>query len=596
MTKLPTMRLSLFIVLICGIPLVFASDVTIQGKTFQVDKEILSNSQLLHSATKSKSKKTADRKPIQKSQTRLLPPCPPPPGTPSTITPTQNPLAPAVTFFPNNSVANALVPPPQTLGVNFQAGTQATNPSYLGSSIDPMGVVGPTQFVMTINPGLVTFDKLGNPDDILNIDPSGFLNLDGDFSLFLSTTDNRIRYDKFTDRFYYIILNFDQNGTGIGGGFCIAVSDSGRLSNATKWTVVNIFDQTILPDSIGCGGDQNSLIDFPTLGIDQNALYIGVTMFDNDSGLFSSNTLFVVQKASLLANGPAFITTFRDVVGFPGDTVPFRDASSTFQGVDNFDSNAQFGYFIGQDPTMWGRLILFRVINPGTTSPTLSPAIPIDVPTTGSGEYFPAKQIPFSGNLFGDLGKLDVLDDRPQMAHIRNGQLYTIHTILVFANGVGDPNGDRAAQRWYQIDVTGGGTEIATTVPTLVQAGTLWDPSPTNPLFYSYGAIMTNKRGDLTVCGTVSSNTLNASAFFTGRLTSDTLGTLRIGATVNDIIYAQGQGTFTQSLGRNEAGGQRWGDFSYTSVDPTDDMTMWTIQNIVFNGLYPAAIAQLLAP
>ena len=43
--------------------------------------------------------------------------------------------------------------------------------------------------------------------------------------------------------------------------------------------------------------------------------------------------------------------------------------------------------------------------------------------------------------------------------------------------------------------------------------------------------------------------------------------------------------------------GRRWGDYSFTSVDPNDDMTMWTIQEYV-NGTntYGVRVAKLLAP
>jgi hypothetical protein len=45
------------------------------------------------------------------------------------------------------------------------------------------------------------------------------------------------------------------------------------------------------------------------------------------------------------------------------------------------------------------------------------------------------------------------------------------------------------------------------------------------------------------------------------------------------------------------AGGRRWGDYSFTSLDPLDDMTMWTVQEYcVATNSYGARVAQLKAP
>jgi hypothetical protein len=541
-------------------------------------------------------KKTVPHKGIiqavqQKRSVRLLPPCPPAPSMPgAAVVPTQNALALAVTFFPNNSASNSAAPAPQTIGVHFTAGSLATFPSFLGSVPGTMGVAGPTQYVMGINGGLVSFEKNGTPDGFLYTENASFLDLDGDFSLFVDYSNGQLRYDSFTDRYYYTILNFDSNGNAYPNGFSIAVSDSGQITNATTWTVVNVFNTSVLPNEIGCGGDQNQFLDYGVMAIDQHALYISFNLFFEGTELFTSNSILVIQKESLLQDGPAFISAFYDVSGYPGSllpTNPIREATSSLTPVDNFDSDPEFGYIIGQSTTEFGSLVMYRVSNPGTTSPTLSLPIFIDVPTTGSNMLL---QVPFQGNLFGTLGQLGGIDDRIIQAHIRNNQLYAVHTIPVTAAGVGSPSGDRYGQRWYQFNV-------ATVTPTLVQAGTLWDQSPNNTLHYIYGSIMTNARGDLAISGTVAGPTLEPSAFVVGRLTSDPLGTLRVGAVVNDIIYAQGLGAFSQYLGTARGGGgQRWGDYSHMSLDPEDNATMWTIQQVTDNGLYRLVAAQLLAP
>lgn len=577
-TFLKRLPLQLLAMLVIILPTyTFAKQSTIKSASYTAPKKTLTQQKVAQYIQK-------------KRNLRLLPPCPPAPGVPAAApVPTQNGLAPAVTFFPNNGVFNSAAAAPQIIGVNFSAGSLATFPSYLSTVPGTMGVAGPSQFVMGINNGLVSFDKDENRDGFLDTENASFLDLDGDFSLFISAVNPHLRYDKFSDRYYYTIANFDNAGSTFPNGLSIAVSDSGTLSNATTWTVVNIFNNSVIPDSIGCGGDQNQFFDYAPMAIDQNAIYVSFNVFFQASDLFTSNTVFVIQKESLLQDGPVFTTAFYDVTGYPGSllpTNPIRQATSTLTPVDNFDVNPEFGYLIGQSPTQFGALVLYRVNNPGSTSPTLSSDIPLDVPTTGSNLLL---QVPFQGNLFGTLGELGNIDDRIIQAHIRNNQLYAVHTIPVTSAGVGSPSGDRYGQRWYQIDVTAGS-------PTLVQAGTLWDASPNNTLHYIFGSIMTNARGDLAISGTVAGPTIAPSAFVVGRLTSDSLGTLRVGAVINDIIYAQGQGTFSHYLGTAIGGGQRWGNYSNMSLDPEDDSTMWTIQQVTDNGLYKLAVAQLLAP
>lgn len=596
MTKIPSMRLSLLALIALAVlsRSMEAAPQEFKGETFYLEKNTVNHIELL---------KFAKRNPSDPS--RLLRTCPPAPPAPvfGTVI-TQASGSPAVTFFPNNSVTNGLVPPPQTLGLTFTAASQSINPSLDRTPPATMGVAGPTQFVLAFNNGLITYNKSGTLDNALFVEPQTFLNLDNDFSTFIDTLDPRIRYDQSSGRYFFIYSSIDDKGLGINNGISIAVSDTGTLSNSTKWSVVNIFNNTVLPDSTGCPGDQGTYLDFPTLGIDANALYIGFDIKGAGGIGYISNSVLVVQKSSLLAQGPAVITAFRDVIvpQYPGDAFPFRSAN-VIQGVDNFDANPTFGYLIGNDPLHYGLLNLYRVSNPGGTSPTLTGPISFTVPNTGSTAQ---AVIPLgSQNLFGSLGTLQMVDDRPSSAHIRNKELYTCQLILCNSSGIGTASGDRSGVRWYQLDTTGdttgsaGGVETVTTVPALVQAGTLFDPTSSgNPQWYNVPTLMTNLQGDLVIGGTVSSNLLPTLAFFVGRVATDTLGTLRIGATSRGTVFATGAGSYARALGLGDANGngQPWGNYSYTSLDPVDNLTMWTIQEIALNGIETLVVAKLLAP
>ena len=345
-----------------------------------------------------------------------------------------------------------------------------------------------------------------------------------------------------------------------------------------------------------CPGDQDTIYDFPTIGIDKEAIYIGRNIFDK-VGNFLSLSLFVIQKESLFNKGSAIITAFRDIVGYPGDSNPIRNAQGTLQPAMNFDSDGQYGYIISTDPKMFGSLLFWRIKNPGSEKPRLSNVMQLDVLTTGS--LVDPSKVTFPDNYYGKFGAIEYVDDRLQMAHVINKQLYTTHAILTDIYGIGSEKGDRVSSRWYQFDLTGDPngsgkmTEHFDTKPALVQAGTLYDDeNATDPWAYNFPAIMTNKNGDLTLCGTVSSKNYPLSAFFTGRRKEDEKGTLYIGEKRPSVFFG-GIGPFTRSLSQF---GQRWGDFSYTQLDHEDDLTMWTIQEVARDGLEVQVVAELKAP
>ena len=48
-------------------------------------------------------------------------------------------------------------------------------------------------------------------------------------------------------------------------------------------------------------------------------------------------------------------------------------------GVDNFNTNPKFGYYVAVDVVDLSTMIIQRVVNPGTT-PTLAPQVTIVIP------------------------------------------------------------------------------------------------------------------------------------------------------------------------------------------------------------------------
>ena len=164
--------------------------------------------------------------------------------------------------------------------------------------------------------------------------------------------------------------------------------------------------------------------DYPQMGVDRNAIYIGTNDFKNI--LFSNTSAFVIRKSSVTGGGPIVVTAFHNLIDGTG-AGPF-----TPQPAQDMDPNVSQGYFVGVDNAVFSRLDVRRVSNPGGT-PTLSGNLAISVPTT----YFPL-DVPAQGS----TNALDALDDRlfeAMIARRPDGalSLWTAHNIRVNSSGVG---------------------------------------------------------------------------------------------------------------------------------------------------------------
>src|SRR5205085_10180991 len=84
--------------------------------------------------------------------------------------------------------------------------------------------------------------------------------------------------------------------------------------------------------------------------------------------------------------------------------------------------------------------------------------------------------------------------------------------------------------------------------------------------------------------------TFRADAATNGRLRTDTLGTT---GAVN--TYTSTSGAYNPPSDPGPL--RRWGDYSFTSLDPKDDMTMWTIQEFCdATNSYGVRVVKLQAP
>ena len=179
----------------------------------------------------------------------------------------------------------------------------------------------------------------------------------------------------------------------------------------------------------------------------------------------------------------------------------------------------------------------------------------------------PSHSSPPNAPALGSVAPLDALDWRPMNAVYRNGSVYTAHGVAVSG---------RAACRWYEIDVN---------TVNAVQTGTVYDST----MWYMMPSIAVNANDEVVVAFSGSNASQYAGVYFAGRVASDPAHQLS-----NPVLYQAGNAAYNTV---DSSGVNRWGDYSLTSVDPTDDLTIWTIQEFTRStDQWGTRIAQLEFP
>ncbi len=491
----------------------------------------------------------------------------------------QNPNAPAVAQFPGDAPRSGPSTNIHTTALAFDGATLADVGTF---PPDSMGAIGPTQFVTFVNGRIRSFTKTGVADGVLNADPDVFfasvMTPVGGAVLSNFTNHPQVRYDRFSARWFLTITDVPCTDatctTATANRVLIAVSDAasnGTLSGSTVWT---FFQFQADPGTNSC--------DNASLGVDVNALYIGCNMMGN-AGSFSGTNGYVVRKTSILGAGPATVTMFANLVAGGTGAGPFSP-----RGVDNYDPAATEGYFVGVDNATFSTMVFRRVSNPGSATPTISANIAVTVPTT----TFP-NPVTHTGNTGGNNGRLDSLDDRLYAAMIRNGRLWSAHNFRVSAAGVANTAAAaRNAVRWYEF-------QNLTTTPTLVQSGTVFDNAATLAAARQYWmpSVIVTGQGHSVLGMTMAGTPVGATPVYVGRLAGDTLGTMAGPPTVAAVAFGTSTANYNPPADPGSAAGRRWGSYSFTSLDPLDDMTVWTIQeyNEALNS-FAVRVGRLAAP
>jgi len=406
------------------------------------------------------------------------------------------------------------------VGQNF-AGSD--NSSTFITPADSNGAIGPANFVEFINGAFAIYNKT-NGATISRIADYQFWANAGVTNVFDNVSDPRIIYDPTVQRWFASAVDFDSGAgdpTDFANDFLIAVSDT--VDPAGPWHGVSFVADP----------KTSFFADFPTLGVDSQAVYLSGDMYS--SSIPAGCTLWSIPKSDLLINQTPAVITNATSFG----VMNYSERGEVLQPAICFDGSG-VGDVLGVDNISGGNtLIDSEVLDGNTMNASLPPAtvIPVDDFT----EPIDPTQPDGSANLADNEARL-------------SASIYTVGGILYVAQSVEVAR--RAAIRWYRIDVTN---------QTLLESGTITN----SDLDLFFPSMAVTKNGVMLICCNGSSINVPVSSYaFAGQTVN---GVTSFG---NPVLLQAGTIPSYQD-GRSES---RWGDYSTTSLDPSDPSRFWTIQ------------------
>ena len=394
---------------------------------------------------------------------------------------------------------------------------------------DTNASVGATQVVETVNTSYQVFNKSTGASVLDPIEISSvFSGVSGICGAGVTGfyTDPIVLYDKAANRWLITIAaGSDANFTT--GAECIAVSTS---SDATGSYARYAFS---------FGTDKFN--DYPKFGVWPDAYYGSYNMFNGVTGVFLGPRTCAYNRTSMLAGKTA------TSICFQRSTTDFSFLPSDLDG-STAPPTGEPNFFLELASSTTLNLFKFHV---NFTTPSMSTFTGPTTLTVSS--YTEACAASPTGTCIPQSGttqQLDSLGDR-LMFRLAYRNLGT-HESLVATHSV-KTSSAQAGVRWYEIRNPNG------TPPTVFQRGTITSGSTSLWM----GSIGMDKAGDIAVGFSESSSSKHPAIAYTGRVPTDTLGTM-------ESIFVVKSGAGSQNGGLS-----RWGDYTSISIDPSDDCTFW---------------------
>jgi hypothetical protein len=407
------------------------------------------------------------------------------------------------------------------------------------------GAAGATQFVQFVDESFAVYDKT-NGDVLLGpVNGNTLWQSVGAPCSSETNLDEVAQYDKLANVWVMLMPYY-----GTPGYLCIAVS---QTSDATgQW---NAYAFPVPVDTANC--HCVPMPDYPKLGVWPDAYYISYNqaLVVGGNNTYEGPAACAVDRSAMISGSAATMQCFQnnpindngwlpsdvDGTSAPSSGTPnyFMAFDSDNQSLDEWQFHVDWNTPANSTFTGPSKIAVAAFLEPCGDAGTVFTPADNCVPQLNTAQMLGA---------FGDRLMY-------RLAYRNFGSYEDIvanHTVQL-ANG-----NDQTGIRWYELRNTGAGTAFG-----VYQQGT-YAPPDSNYRFM--GSIAMDKAGDIALGYNVSGGSLSPSIRYTGRMPSDSLGTME---SEIDILSAAGVTTNSQT------DGPVWGDFSSMAIDPTDDCTFW---------------------
>jgi hypothetical protein len=438
---------------------------------------------------------------------------------------------------------------------NFTIGMSANVP-------DTNGAAGATQYVQFVNEAFVVLNKSTGAIEYGPAKSNTLWQALGGSCASEPNMDAVAQYDKIANVWVMMMPAWTTPPE-----VCVAVSTTSDATNSS-W---NLY-QFLPPVNPSC--HCRPMFDYPKIAVWPDGYYLSWNeIFDNN---FIGAQACVVNRSAMIAGNAATMQCFSNTSSTAGSLLPADLDGTTLPPSGspeyflNFDTNDQ-QLDLWEFSTNWSTPSLSTF-----TGPTV---IPVAAFTEACGEtlveftYTTGDCIPQTGTSIS----LDSYGDRImyRLAYRNFGgyqAIVTNHTVQVSTSS------NQTGLRWYELQNTGSGFG-------LYQQGT-YAPDST---YRWMGSIAMDHVGDIAMGYSASNASMGPSIRYTGRVPTDTLGTMESEV---DVLTAAG---ITPASRTNN---YRWADYSSIAVDPIDDCTFWytTQYMAVSGGFWSTRIASFNFP
>ena len=451
--------------------------------------------------------------------------------------------------LPKDTARHSHVEPDEEENINHDLAPEPGVPMFHDSSSSQVPHVNTSNGMAALSPA-PTVNFTGTADALVSIPPdvqgacgpSYLMEMDNEFVEVLTKTgtahsmvtesafftsmspnrpyDPRIRYDPYSQRWIALI---DDYGESANSCFYIAVSATSDPTGTWQFHKIRADSTSTL------------WMDFPTLGFNKNWIVVAGNMFTVSGDNYSTSYLWAFNKSSLYSNSVSY-------------TRINMGSTKTMQPAATYDSTVSTEYMMQVVSPSSAIVGLYSI-----TGAVGSESYNTVAYCTGTETWAFSATTTNSAPQKNSTNDIDLDDGRMQSVVYRNGYIWCAHNMFLPKAAPA-----RCSVGWWQVSTSGS-----------INQHNIIDDSIAG-ISYAYPSICVNSYNDALIGYSSFGSNQFASVDYSLRTTCDATSTME-----SDYIFQAGGNSY-YDIATGTA--NRWGDYTATVVDPTDDKTFWTVQ------------------